>query len=259
MRPRHVLRPSEGHTSRSLGHQSWSVSPSNLWHGVKLPHEIQTSDLRPGNLVLDTGLLATHRSKASCHITLDCMCVSRLCLALTRRCQELEERWSVPHLSLPQLKFSERQKGHPCSEAGKEGALEQGGDREEASMGNCGQDPYKNEKSVSRNRRCQLESADPNVWREEMPRRLFRYEWLFSRLEGRTGTDTLGAFTVALAQSQRAQPPGLCHAQSPPPTHPRITIGTLCLCRQLPLLFNYHTFIRQLGIMRNAKILHDFF
>lgn len=191
MRPRHVLRPAEGHTSRSLGHQSWSVSPTNLRHGVKLPHEIQTSDLRPGKLVLNTGLLATHRSKASCHITLDCMCVSRLCLELTRRCQELEESWSVPHLSLPQLKFSERQKGHPCSEAGKGGALEQGGEREEASMGNCGQDPYKNEKSVSRNRRYQLESADPNVWREEMPRRLFRYERLFSRQEEEQG-QTLG-------------------------------------------------------------------
>lgn len=39
--------------------------------------------------------------------------------------------------------------------------------------------------------RCQLESADPNVWRKEMPRRLFRCEWLFGRQEGEQG-QTLG-------------------------------------------------------------------
>lgn len=145
------------------------------------PMEIQTSDLRPGNLGLNTHLLVTRRSEASRHITLDRICVSLLCLELTRRCQELEESWLVLHPSRSQLKFSERQKDHLRSGTGKGGALEQGGEREEASMGNCGQGPYKNEKSVSRNRRCQLESADPNVWREEMPRRLFCYEWFLSR------------------------------------------------------------------------------
>lgn len=205
--------------ARSLGYQSQSGSPTNLWHGVRWPHEIQISDLRPGNLVLSTGLLVTHRSKANRKITLDCICVSLLCLELTGRCQELEESWPVPHLSLPQFKFSERQKGHLCSGTGKGGALEQGGKREEASMGNCGQGPYKNKKSVSRNRRCQLESAHPKVWREEMPKRLFCYEWLFSRPEEKQG-QTLGGPLLYPWLSLREPSPTLFHAQSRPPRPP---------------------------------------
>lgn len=72
-------------------------------------------------------------------------------------------------LSLPPLKFLEGQKGHFHGRTGKGGALEQGG-RGEALVGNCGQGSYRNEDSVSRNRRCQLESADLSGWREEMPR-----------------------------------------------------------------------------------------
>lgn len=83
---------------------------------------------------------------------------------------KLASSTSVP---LPQTKFSKRQKGHLHSRTGKGGVLEQGGG-EEASVGNCGQGPYKNENSISKNRRCQLESADPSGWRGEVPRRLFR-------------------------------------------------------------------------------------
>lgn len=51
----------EDHTATSLG----SVSPGNLWFGVKWPHKVQTSDLSPGKLVCNTSLLAKHRRKAS--------------------------------------------------------------------------------------------------------------------------------------------------------------------------------------------------
>lgn len=61
MRPRQVPGLAEGHTARSLS----SVSPGNLGHGVKWPHEVQTSDLSPGNLVCNAGPLATRGRKAS--------------------------------------------------------------------------------------------------------------------------------------------------------------------------------------------------
>lgn len=111
-----------------LRRQSSSASPANLRHGVKWPHEVQTSDLTLPNLVPNAGPLVTHRSKASGQITLDCFCVSLLCLELTRRCQELQESWQAPHLSLPQLKFSKGQKGHLHSRPGKGGALQQAGE-----------------------------------------------------------------------------------------------------------------------------------
>lgn len=123
-----------------------------------------------------------------------------------------EESWLVPHLSLPQGKFSERQKeAHLCSGTGKGGALEQGGERQEASMGNCGQGLDKNEKSVSRNRRCQLESADLNVEGKKCPEDCSAMNG-FLQTGGGTGTDTREGFTIPLTQSQRAQ----CHTAPRP-------------------------------------------
>lgn len=83
---------------------------------------------------------------------------------------KLASSTSVP---LAQTKFPKRQKGHLQSRTGKGGVLEQGGGGGEASVGNCGQGPYKNENSISKNRRCQLESADPSGWRAEVPRTVF--------------------------------------------------------------------------------------
>lgn len=121
--------------------------------------EDQTSNPSPGIMLLNAGPFATHRTRPGDRkATSDGILVS-LHVGLTRRRQELWESWQAPHLSLPQLKFSKGQEGHLHGTTQDRGALKQGG---EASMGNCGQGPYKKENSVSRNARCQLESADPS-------------------------------------------------------------------------------------------------
>lgn len=146
-----------------------SVSPGNLGHGVKRPHEVHTSNLSPGNLVCNAGPLATHRERPAERSPWTAS-VSLLCLKLAKRCQELKESWQAPQLSLPRSKFSERQKGSsPQQNRKRRGS----GTRRRGTNGKWGQGPYMNKKSVSRSRRCQLESADPSGWSEEVPRILF--------------------------------------------------------------------------------------
>lgn len=72
----------------------------------------------------------------------------------------------------PSVKVSDRQKGSsPQQSRKRRGSGMRRRRRRRGINGKWG--PYKNEKSVSRSRRCQLESADSNGWREDVPRILF--------------------------------------------------------------------------------------